>query len=118
MSNENDSNSFDAAVAAWREKHHLREDEAILLCIELFRIHQEHWDKDRHGTAPLSDQLHAEIVKLRESFGPVQGLINSLLEDVRSRGPIGQEYGIALSVQIIIFLAAIAAGFCLGKAFP
>ena len=35
---------FDEALEAWRQRHHIRDEDVILLCLELFRIHQEHWD--------------------------------------------------------------------------
>ena len=33
---------FEQAIAEWREHHRLREDDAVLLMAELFRIHQRH----------------------------------------------------------------------------
>ena len=30
---------FEQAVTRWRERHKLREDDAVLLLVELFRIH-------------------------------------------------------------------------------
>ena len=43
---------FEQAVARWRQRHKLREDDAVLLLVELFRIHQRHWDELRRREIP------------------------------------------------------------------
>ena len=44
---------FTKAVAEWRDKHRLREDDAVILLVELFRIHQQHWDELRRREIPV-----------------------------------------------------------------
>src|SRR5258706_13102807 len=58
---------FDAAVAEWRNKHRLREDDAVLLLVELFRIHQRHWDELRRREIPSFQQFRGHITKLIEA---------------------------------------------------
>jgi hypothetical protein len=35
--------AFDETLDAWRKSHHVRDDDVTLLCLELFRIHQDKW---------------------------------------------------------------------------
>ena len=42
--NDNLSEDFANAMESWHRKHQIREDDPLLLCLELFRIHQDHWD--------------------------------------------------------------------------
>ena len=36
---------FTQAVSQWREQHKIKTDDAVLLLLDLFRIHQNHWDE-------------------------------------------------------------------------
>src|SRR5947207_9288683 len=57
---ETDQRDFDEelmqTVVARRERHRLREDEAVLLLVELFRIHQSHWDEIRRRELPSFEE--------------------------------------------------------------
>ena len=53
------------AVAEWRDKHRLREDDAVMLLVELFRIHQRHWDELRRREIPSFEQFRADITQAR-----------------------------------------------------
>ena len=48
---------FTKAVAEWRDKHRLREDDAVTLLVELFRIHQQHWDELRRREIPAFSRI-------------------------------------------------------------
>src|SRR2546423_10541734 len=58
---------FMQSIVAWRERHRLREDEAVLLLVELFRIHQSHWDEIRRRELPSFEEFRADIAKLTEA---------------------------------------------------
>src|SRR3989442_860635 len=58
---------FDETVAEWRDKHLLREDDAVMLLVELFRIHQRHWDEIRRREMPSFELFRGDIGKLVES---------------------------------------------------
>src|SRR6266481_517844 len=76
MPNNEQSNfdeEFAKAVAEWRDKHRLREDDAALLLVELFRIHQRHWDEIRRREIPSFEQFRADIAKLVEAARIFQG---------------------------------------------
>ncbi|HEX3719006.1 MAG TPA: hypothetical protein VH595_13640 [Verrucomicrobiae bacterium] len=56
---------FAKAVAEWRDKHRLREDDAVILLVELFRIHQRHWDEIRRREIPSFEQAQRELFRNR-----------------------------------------------------
>ena len=58
---------FTKAVAEWRDKHRLREDDAVMLLVELFRIHQQHWDELRRREIPAFSEFRADIGKLADA---------------------------------------------------
>src|SRR5437867_8156822 len=64
--------SFQKAVADWRKRHAIREDDVILLCLELFQIHQKHWDEVRHRDLPSFNEFRETINKLQTTTGIVQ----------------------------------------------
>jgi hypothetical protein len=59
---------FEEAVAEWRSRHRLAEDDAVLLLIELFRLHQRHWDEIRRRELPSFEQFRSDIAKLSDGF--------------------------------------------------
>ncbi len=104
------------AVAAWRERHHLREDDAVLLLVELFRIHQQHWDALRRRDTPSLDQLRRDLAKSEEAARRTQEVCSHLSDRL---------HGLAARVdpprvtRTAAWLAAVAgglAGYLLGKA--
>ena len=75
--------SFQKAVADWRKRHAIREDDVILLCLELFQIHQKHWDELRHRDLPSFNEFRETINKLQTSAGIVQKESMTLIEELR-----------------------------------
>jgi hypothetical protein len=47
------------AIAKWREQNKIKDDDPILLLMDLFRIHQNHWDELRHRQMPSLDEFQA-----------------------------------------------------------
>ena len=88
---ETDQRDFDEefmqSIGAWRERHRLREDEAVLLMVELFRIHQRHWDEIRRRELPSFEQFRADITKLTEAARTFQQQITAVLEVLRTQVP-------------------------------
>jgi hypothetical protein len=58
---------FLQAVAQWREKHKIKEGDAILLLLELFVIHQKHWDELRRRQMPSLDGFRQDIGLLTQA---------------------------------------------------
>src|SRR5436190_16068402 len=78
---------FEQAIAEWRELRGLREDDAVLLMIELFRIHQQHWDEIRRREVPSFEQLRSDITKLGEASRSFQEKASALTEVLRAQPP-------------------------------
>lgn len=108
---------FDAAIAEWRDKHRLREDDAVMLLVELFRIHQRHWDEIRRREIPSFEQFRADITKLAEAARTFQGQSAALLEILPTQPP----HRAARITRTAAFFATIACGFAgylIGRAWP
>ena len=85
METPNFDDEFDRAVADWRERHRLREDDAVLLLVDLFRIHQRHWDEIRRRELPSFGQFRGDIAKLAESSGVFQQYATALIEQLKGQ---------------------------------
>ena len=109
---------FDQAVAEWRDKHRLREDDAVMLLVELFRIHQRHWDEVRRREIPSFEQFRADIAKLAESARTFQGQSVALLELLRSHPPAHRAARITRGAAIFAAIASLLAGYLIGRAGP
>ena len=109
---------FEQAVARWRERHKLREDDAVLLLVELFRIHQRHWDELRRREIPSFEQFRADIAKLAEAARTFQGQSAALLEILRSEPPTRRANRITRAAAFFATIAGFLAGYLIGKALP
>ena len=78
---------FQEAIANWRARHGLSEDDAVLLLVELFRLHQRHWDQIRFREIPSFEQFRSDLGKLMEAARAFQQQSASLLEALRRRMP-------------------------------
>ena len=36
--------AFQRVIEQWRSRHRVKEDDTVMLMLELFRVHQDHWD--------------------------------------------------------------------------
>ena len=109
---------FDAAIAEWRDKHRLREDDAVMLLVELFRIHQRHWDELRRREFPAFGELRTGIAKLSEAARTFQGQTAALLEALRSRPSTGNGPRVTRAAAFFATLAGLLAGYLIGRAWP
>lgn len=109
---------FARAVAEWRDKHRLREDDAVMLLVELFRIHQQHWDELRRHEIPSFEQFRADLVKLIGTAQTFRQQSAALLAAIRSPSPGARAGRITRAAAIFAALAALLAGFLIGKVWP
>ena len=109
---------FDQAVAEWREKHRLREDDAVVLLVELFRIHQRHWDELRRRDIPSFGEFRADITKLAEAARTFQGQTAALLEVLRGQPPATRSARITRAAAVFAALASLLAGYLIGRIWP
>jgi hypothetical protein len=108
---------FTKAVAEWRDKHRLREDDAVIFLVELFRIHQQHWDELRRREIPSFEQFRADIAKLVGAAQTFQQQTAALLELLRTQPPAHRAERITRAAAIFATLAALLAGYLIGRAW-
>ena len=108
---------FTKAVAQWRDQHRLREDDAVMLLVELFRIHQQHWDELRRREIPSFEQFRADIAKLVGAAQTFQQQTGALLELLRSQPPAHRAERITRAAAIFATLAGLLAGYLIGRAW-
>src|SRR5438093_13713725 len=109
---------FMQSIVAWRERHRLREDDAVMLLVELFRIHQRHWDEIRRREIPSFDLFRADIAKLAEAARTFQGQSAVLLEMIRSQPPAYRAARITRAAASFATIAGGLAGYLIGRAWP
>ena len=81
--NDNFTEDFAKAIEAWRRKHQLREDDPVVLCLELFRIHQDHWDSIRRKEFPSFSEFRDSFIQLQQTTNAIQRHEAALLEELR-----------------------------------
>jgi hypothetical protein len=99
----NFDDDFEQALDQWKEQHKVTDDDPLLLLLDLFRIHQSHWDAIRHRQMPSLDKFKADIAALTEA--------TNILKQ-RARKEIR---AVDLPTALAAALAALIAGFLLGK---
>ena len=107
---------FSEVIAEWRVKHRLREDDAVMLLVELFRIHQRHWDEVRRREIPSFDQFRTDIGKLADTARTFQGQATALLELLRSQPVDHRTARVTRAAAVFAMIAGFLAGYLIGKA--
>lgn len=109
---------FEQTVTEWRERHKLREDDAVVLLVELFRVHQRHWDALRRREMPSFEQFRGDIGKLAETARTFQGQTAALLEVLRNQSPAARATRITRTAAIFAAVASLLAGYLIGRVWP
>ena len=111
------SEEFQKVVNEWRKRHHIRDDDAILLCVELFRMHQKHCDELRHRDLPSFIEFRETILKLKMLASFVQRDANALLAELRRQGG-GRRVAVpSLAGLVLTAIFATVTGMFIGKFF-
>ncbi|SRR6266704_299209 len=108
---------FDEAVAEWRDEHRLREDDAVLLLVELFRIHQRHWDEIRRRELPSFEKFRSDITKLVEASHEIQRHTATLISVLRTTTPTHGMVRVTRTAAIFAALATLLAGYLIGRSW-
>jgi hypothetical protein len=105
---------FLLAVKKWREQHNIQESDAVMLLLELFRIHQDHWDELRRRQMPSLDQFRQDIAatvvaakSLKEQTAKVTKALNAHPAAVKT---------IPLAAAVFAALTALFAGILIANA--
>ncbi|HEV2453578.1 MAG TPA: hypothetical protein VGY98_04920 [Verrucomicrobiae bacterium] len=109
---------FTQAVAQWREQHKLREDDATLLLIELFRIHQKHWDALRSREMPSFNQFRSDIGLLTQTAKTFQQDTATLIGLFKNQPPTHNMVKVTRAAASFAALACLMAGYLIGRAWP
>jgi len=109
---------LDRAIADWRERHRLREDDAVLLLMELFRIHQGHWDDLRRHELPSFELVRTDIARLIETTRASQTQSAALLEALRKLPSTHLAASVTRTAAFFATLASLLAGYLIGRAWP
>ncbi len=91
------------AIAKWKEQHKVRDDDTIWLLMDLFRIHQNHWDEIRHRQMPSLDEFEKDIAALTEAA--------KILKERATK----EIQAVELPTAICAVIAAAIAGFLIAK---
>src|SRR4030095_10262848 len=117
MSEPNDSFSddFAKAIEGWRRKYHLCEDEPLLLCLELFRIHQEHWDDIRRKEYPSLSEFRDSLSALQQQSNAIQRHEAGLLEELQRYPKPSRFVAPTLAGLLLTALFSAITGVLIGK---
>lgn len=102
---------FTQAVTQWREKHKLREDDATLLLVDLFKIHQKHWDAIRSRELPSFNQFRSDIGQLTQAAKTFQQKTTMLIKLLKTNPPTCGMVTVTRPAAIFAALACLLAGY-------
>src|SRR5271154_4572928 len=71
---------FLQTLKEWKEKNKIRDDDAVYLLVEMFRIHQKHWDALRQRQMPSLDQFRNDVAAATESARSFREKLEELIE--------------------------------------
>lgn len=111
------NDQFEEAIAEWKHRHQLREDDVVFLLLELFRIHQQHWDELRRREMPSLDELRDDIAHLSEAARTFRDETKKLLEKLPRAIPGQRPLTVTWVAALFAAIAAGLGGFLLGKGF-
>jgi hypothetical protein len=105
---------FLLAIKNWREKYKIQEGDTTLLLLELFRIHQDHWDELRRRQMPSLDQFRQDIASTVEASKSLKEQTAKVLKALNVHPAAVKT--IPLSAAIFAVFAALFAGILIAKA--
>jgi hypothetical protein len=115
MSQDKLSEDFARQIAEWRKKYQLREDEPLLLCLELFRIHQTHWDTIRRKELPSFSDFSNSLVKLHQDAAAIQRQAAALTEELRRYKTATRLIAPSITGLLLTAFFAVLTGLLIGK---
>jgi hypothetical protein len=113
--NEKLSADFVKFIEDWRKKHQLREDDPLLLCLELFRIHQDHWDDLRRQDLPSFSEFRDSLLKFQQEAAAVKRDATALMEELRKQPKASRFITPTLGGLLLTALFSVVSGILIGK---
>jgi hypothetical protein len=105
---------FLQTLGQWKEKNKIRDDDAVFLLVELFRIHQKHWDALRQRQMPSLDQFRSDITAVTESSKSFREKLEELIETLAAHPAAVPIKTLPLSEAIYAAAAALLGGLLIG----
>ena len=105
---------FLQTLSQWKEKNKIRDDDAVYLLVELFRIHQKHWDALRQRQMPSLDQFRSDITAVTESSKLFREKLEELIEALAAHPAAVPIKTLPLSEAIYAAAAALLGGLLIG----
>jgi hypothetical protein len=102
------------AVKKWRDQHKIQENDPVFLLLELFRIHQDHWDELRRRQMPTLDQFRQDIASTVEAAKSLKEQTAKVTKALNAHP--ASETTIPLTTAIFAALSTLLAGFLIAKA--
>jgi hypothetical protein len=106
---------FTRLIAEWRKKHHLREDEPLLLCLELFQMHQTRWDTIRRQELPSFSDFGESLKKLQQDAAVFQRQAATLTDEMRQYKSASRLVAPSVTGLILTAIFAAIAGWLVGR---
>ena len=106
---------FAKAIEGWRRKYQLREDDPVVLCLELFRIHQVHWDNIRRKEFPSFSDFRDSLTQLQQQMTAIQRHEAGLLEQLQRYPKPSRFTAPTITGLLLTALFATATGVFIGK---
>jgi len=106
---------FEKAIQRFRERHQLPENDAVLLLVELFRIHQQHWDALRRREMPSFEQFRSDISLLANTAKSVQQQVAALLDALKNQPSIQTTDSVSFNFALWAVIGALLGGYLIGR---
>ena len=84
------------------------------LLVELFRIHQKHWDALRQRQMPSLDQFRTDITAVTESSKSFREKLGELIEALAAQSVTAADKTLPLSEAIYASATALLGGLLIG----
>lgn len=109
------SEDFERAIVEWKKKHQLREGDPLLLCVELFRIHQAHWDAIRRQELPSFSEFRDSLLHLHQHAAAIQRQAAALTEELRRYKSASKLIAPSVAGLVLTAIFAAVTGVLIGK---
>lgn len=113
--NDNFTEDFAKAIEAWRRKYQLRDDDPVVLCLELFRIHQNNWDSIRRKEFPSFSEFRDALLQLQQQAVAIQRHESGLLEELQKYPKPSRFMAPTVTGLLLTAAFAVVTGVLIGK---
>ena len=107
---------FLQTLKEWREKNKIRDDDAVYLLVEMFRIHQKHWDALRQRQMPSLEQFRNDVTAVTESAKSFREKLEDLIDALMAHPTTAPTKTIPLTEAKYAAATALLGGLLIGLA--